>query len=266
MFFLLFLIAFANADNGHKKVYNTWPRVVMAGKDILNYTSSGSRVTDPNGTRTRDFLGHTEADILAQREVAFTRFKENFGIDVLATGTHNEATDMWILPGRGYMITYANGDDLRYRLIFDSWNKDVEKDGAHIMYQWGYLLQLSSNGTFPGGKLAGKPYAKNDVIGATQLVWLDLKKREHWNNPMKCGWKCRETSDSRSERPAQQTTNSDGLINNFDAADLFNRRSEMSGFLASHVTTRYLDDGVTSVQMTRNTVTLGEAMEFKLPY
>lgn len=264
---ILILLGFSLASAGNHNPKNTWSRVVVAGKDILNHTSAGSRVSDPFGNRTKEFLGLCDAEILAQRDRANRRFIDIYGIDVLGTGTYNAVTDQWLVPGVGVMITYANGDDLTYRLISDSWNDKVEKDNAHIMYHWGYLFQFAfGNGTFPGGKLAGKPYARNIVIGGTQVVWLDLKKRKHWNNPHKCDWKCRDTNIGGSERPAHQIVNSEGITDTFDVSELVNQRTNMVGFLASHVTGRFLDDNVTTIQRTRNIVTIGGTMEFKLPY
>lgn len=263
MLHLLFLL-FLGIVSGHRN-RNTWDRIVLSGKDIINSTSSGSRVIDPEGNRTKAFLGYCDLDIQEQRATANFRFMENFGIDTSSL-VYNPTLGYWPIPGLGIMINYANGDDLLYRVHYDSWNNQVEKKGEHIYYQWGFLIQLTGGpGNFTGGKMAGKPYYKNDILGATRVELLDLSKRQHWSNPNKCNWKCRDINDNYSEVPSNQYPGPDGLNYNIDIARPTNRRTGLVGHLASHVSAKRLDDGVTTIQRTRNMITFGP-MERHLPY
>lgn len=262
---LTILFAIALAD---RPVYNTWQRVIVSGKDIVNYTSAASRVIDANGTRTKAFLSLTDADIQWQTDQAFARFKNLFGFDIPAMGVYNAATDQWTVPGYGVILQYANGDDLKYRVISDTWNEEVEKRGAHIFYQWGRLFQFTAAGTFPGGPLAGKPFNKGDIIGGTQQLFLDLSKRDHWADPHKCDWRCKDVNDNGSRRPSQSLSGPDGptFVNNYDTQELVNRASSIPGRLTSHATTELGDDGFI-IQRTRNVVTLNYGpMDFRLPY
>ena len=264
LFFLTFAFINVNADSA---VRNTWERVIVEGKDVLNETDISSRVFDPYGTRTKAFLGCTDATILEHRAIANAKFIEYYGIDPLGTGIHNPADDTWIVPGLGVMINYANGDNLLFRVVSDSWNNYVEKHNRHITYEWGNGFVFAfGNGIIPGGKLAGKPYYKFNSISYTKIEWLDLKKQSQWNDPTKCDWRCREINTMFSERPGLQYVNSDNLVDNYQSLAVHNQRTNLAGIYTSHVTKRTLDDGVTNITTTRNVITLGGNMVFKLPY
>jgi hypothetical protein len=269
-------LSVVNAGTCFKKSEpNTYSRTVVGAKDILNFTSAESRVIDPNGTRTKAFLGLTDADIQEQRDKAFARFKNRFGIDVYGTGVYYPASDQWVVPYLGVVLPYGNGDDLHYRITYDSCNADVEKFNSHIEYQWGYLLQFTGNGTvngvggtFPGGIMAGKHYVIGDHIGATQVVWLDLRQRENWNNPSKCDWTCRDTNDCGSTIAARMIPSPyAGWTEVYGTRELHNRHFNVTGWYTTHVVPVPLDDGSTSVQYTRSVITLNDGLfRFRLPY
>ena len=269
MFLYLTLLAILSVANGyHDPDYNTYDRIVVAAKNVYNYTTASGRVIDPFCVNSRNFLGHSTADCLEQRERVNEHLIARFGIDVLGTGTYNATTDTWALP-YGVLISYSNGNDLRYRLIYDSWNYKVEKKNAHIAYLWGYLFQFTTSGVFPGGVMAGRPFSAGQIVGRTKLLWLDLRKQADWNNPDECDWTCRDTNDAKSLFPAIAVANSFGLSNNYDAVDIKNTRTGYVGYLSSHAVPEILLPSSVTVQHTRNIVTLNKDepnMVIRLPY
>lgn len=237
-------------------------RMVVAAKDLNTYSNTVGTVIDPHGNRVKSFLGHTQDELDDHRQYSLTHFLTWFGLDIANNAIYNSTTDVYLLPGVGQLFPYANGDNYMYRLVYDSDNYKVAEKMEHIMFQWGWLLQFSVAGTFPGGVRAGTTYTPGDIIGSTQLNWLDSSRKSEWPTARcRVDWKCRDVNRNWSERPSRTLRNSDNLNDQFDIQITTSMRTGVRGYLTSHVSSTRFPDG-TVFQNSRNVATFGQMMTY----
>ena len=236
-----------------------YDRFIFYSKDIPAPTSP-TRVFDPGFNRTLSFAcgrlygPEYPAEIFT---LATSWFLKQFGINWALGAPVPGFPGARVLP-QGLLFPFINGEDHLLRIHTDVFvdgkeRTNTKEDNNWFIFDTGYLVVLSGNGTFPGGVLAGATYLNGQILAYTQYTFLNEDYERRWGT-IDPRW--REVFTLKSYQPTLSQPNAFGQSEQYISTLVFDECDcdDEIGFAAiSVIATRFPDNS--TIQSTRGTIT-----------
>jgi hypothetical protein len=201
------LLAFVNCD---EVLVSRYARMLELTRDRVGPpTNSLLEILDPYHQRQNTSGLYTSPQIVNLDNTGFAHYLNQFGLD-FSSATVNPPYGTRSIPGATlypWGVTFATGNS--FRTALDSTDKKKGKNNNWFNVDYGFLAQMTTNGTFTSGVVAGTTYNVGDLMGHVELNML--KDGGDWSR----GSKDRLTFIVRSLRPSFQKANYQGLLESY---------------------------------------------------
>jgi len=259
----LAILCFASVFAASPKKHCPYDRILVATKDVQAQSNVVNNVLDANFNRTLSFACGRLYD---STWPAFIRTEANAWLLGL-TGINWTAgaalgNGAYARP-EGLFFPFVNGDDFAYRIQSDRVDcKETKGDYNWIVFNTGYIALFTTNGTFPGGALAGQPFVNGYLVSYTEYNFLNEDKQHKWGTTHK-NW--RQKVIIRSRQPGTNFPNSAGFMDQHVYEELVDENGVIgfSAFSVSTTNQTWIDNSY--VQSTRNVMTWPRLQRYRNP-
>lgn len=119
-----------------------------------------------------------------------------------------------IYPNLATLYPYGTDpsvQDRHYKIAADSQNPKRGNQENWVIHEYGFLILMSINGTFPAGNQSGTSFVQNDVLSYAQYNFLNAGEHLTSNKCQRNPNNCREVMTFRSVVPTKRPRNSYGI-------------------------------------------------------